>query len=323
MASREISELPIAFVYHTEAEARQRAESVAERGERPYDPRSQTENRGVVHVNEFKTLLDNVFGENPAPRYRGRLALLDARSDDIVLVHGAHPGAVPQAWSSDHRRLLFAQGDPGSLQLYEFDRQTDEVAKLTHGPDSHPQGCYSSEGRLVVTVQRMERPGGSSARGQLTSRLAVRLPSGRIDIISSGPVDGEPACSPEGQRVAFVRVFGNEPQIWVQSLTPGAAARPITSGRSPAFSPDGQWIVFGRGDGETAKLWRIHTDGGGRTRLGIGSGAEEYRPAVSPDGRFVVYESVVDNRSRLFMRRFSGSGDVVLFSSGDGMQAVW
>jgi TolB protein len=169
----------------------------------------------------------------------------------------------------------------------------------------------------------MEWPGGSRASEQLTSRLAIRSPSGGVETISSGPADVDPACSPDGQRIAFVRLFGNRSQIWVRPLTPGAAARPITAGRSPAFSPDGKWIVFDRGEGKTSKLWRIRTDGGGRTRLGIGSGAEEYRPVVSPDGRFVVYESVVDNRSRLSMRRFDGSGDVVLFSSGDGAQVVW
>ncbi len=320
MKSRKLPEFPIAFVYHTEAEARRRAESLAESEEAPYDPRSQSENRGVVNVNTLKNYLDSAFGQKSDPKFRGRMALLDPRTDELVMVRGAQSGAIPQAWSSDHQRLLFAQGDPGALQLYEFDRETGEVGKLTHGPNFHPHGCYTSEGRIVVAVHSVERSG---ARNWLTSRLAVRSPSGHIEIISSGPSDGSPACSPDGQQVAFVRVFSSEPQIWVQSLTQGAAARPITPGLAPSFSPDGQWIVFGRGMREDSKLWRIRTDGVGRTRLGVGSGAEEYRPVVSPDGRFVVYESVLENRSRLFLRQFDGAGDVVLFSDGDGMHAIW
>lgn len=320
MKSRQLSALPIAFVYHAEADARRRAESIADRQVEEYDSRSRNENRGVVNINQFKNYLDRAFGQMSDPRYRGRLALLDARNDDIVLVRGAQPGAVPQAWSSDHQRLLFAQGDPGGEQLYEFDLATDEFAKLTHGPNSHPQGCYTSEGRIVVALQSVERSG---AGEWLTSRLAVRSTSGSIEIISSGPSDGSPACSPDGKQVAFVRVFGSDPQIWVQSLTSGAAARPVTAGRDPSFSPDGEWIVFSRGRRAGSKLWRVRADGVGRTRVGVGSGGEEYRPAVSPDGRYVVYESVLDNRSRLFLRRFDGSDDVVLFSDGDGMHAVW
>jgi Tol biopolymer transport system component len=320
MKSGKLSEFPIAFVYHTESEARRRAESLADNEASAYDSRTQSENRSVVNVNEFKNYLNSAFGQKSDPKHRGRLALLDARTDELEVVRGAQSGAIPQAWSSDHQLLLFAQGDPGALQLYEFNRETGEVAKLTHGPNAHPQGCYTSEGRIAVSLQSVER----SARGNwLTSRLAIRSPSGHMEIISSGPSDGSPSCSPDGQQVAFVRVFGSEPQIWVQSLTPGAAARPVTSGLAPSFSPDGQWIVFGRGSGESSGLWRIRTDGVGRTRLGVSSAAEEYRPVVSPDGRFVIYESVLEHRSRLFLRRFDGGGDVVLFSDGDGMYAIW
>jgi hypothetical protein len=32
---------------------------------------------------------------------------------------------------------------------------------------------------------------------------------------------------------------------------------------------------------------------------------------------------VLENRYRLFLRRFDGTGDQVLFSAGDGTHAVW
>jgi len=320
LPTAEISELPIAFVYLTEAEGRQRAEAAEDREAAAYDPRTQVENRGVVNVNEFKDYLDHAFGQKSDPRHRGRLALLDARNSDVTVVAASRPGAVPQAWSSDHQRLLFSQGKPGAGQLFEYDAGTGEVSQLTHGPNAHPQGCYASGGRLVVTVYLIE---GSGPAAQLTSRLAIRSPSGTIETITSGPVDGDPSCSPDGEQVAFVRVFHVEPQIWVQNLTPGAAARPVTPGHDPAFSPDGEWIVFGRGKAERSRLWRVRPDGGGRTKLGEGSGTQEFRPAVSPDGQLVVYESVLENRSRLFVRRFDGTGDVMLFSDGDGTFAVW
>ncbi len=318
VSSSEISEFPIAFVYHTEAEARRRAEAYAEREAQAYDPRSQSENRGVVNVNEFKDYLESAYGYGSDQKHRGRMALLDARDRDLTVVAHSQPGAIPHAWSSDHQRLLFSQGDPGASQLYEYDRGTGLVGQLTHGPNIHPQGCYTSEGRIVLTQYSVA----SGTTSQVTSRLAIRSPAGQIETISSGPADGDPACALDGNRVAFVRVFGGRPQIWVQDLTGDAAARPVTPGYDPAFSPDGQWIVFGRGKG-TSRLWRVRPDGAGRTKLGIGAAAEEYRPAVSPDGRFVVYESVLENRSRLFLRRFDGSGDAMLFSAGDGTHAVW
>ena len=45
VTSDELPELPIAFVYHTEEEARRRAESLSDDEPKPYDPRSRSENR--------------------------------------------------------------------------------------------------------------------------------------------------------------------------------------------------------------------------------------------------------------------------------------
>jgi Tol biopolymer transport system component len=324
-SDRELSAQPIAFVYHSEELARRRAEAIADRENKPQprDSRSATENRGVLNLNSFSEYLDSRFGGREQAKYRGRLALLDPESRDFSVLEGLQRGAVPQAWSSDHRRLLFAQGDPGRLQLFEYDLATQEVAAKTHGPDPHPQGCYASGGRLVVTVHRSEVVEGWGPRPHLTSRLGIQSPTGSIDLITSGPIDGDPACSRDGKTVAYSRAFGSGTQIWIQALSAGAPSRPVTPGRDPAFSPDGRWLVFSRDDGDKPTLWRIRIDGVGRTRMGVGAGFDEFRPVVSPDGDRVVYESVHDNRFRLFMRRFDGSGDAVLFASGDGSHAVW
>jgi TolB protein len=116
---------------------------------------------------------------------------------------------------------------------------------------------------------------------------------------------------------------GASSEIWIYSFAEDAPSRSIAKGREPAFSPDGEWIVYSRAVGKTPALWRVRRDGTGRTRLGRGSGADEYGPTVSPDGSLVVYESVSGNRYRLFVRRFDGTGDSVLFSNGDGTHAVW
>ncbi|MDX1390521.1 MAG: hypothetical protein R3344_15135, partial [Acidobacteriota bacterium] len=149
-------------------------------------------------------------------------------------------------------------------------------------------------------------------------------PGDAIQPISQGPTDGEPTCSPDGDAVAYVRLDSQaRGEIWIYSFTDDGPARAIARGREPSFSPDGEWIVYSRAVGNTPSLWRIRRDGTGRTRLGRGSGADEYGPAVSPDGSLVVYESVSNGRYRLFVRRFDGSGDRVLFADGDGTHAVW
>jgi TolB protein len=166
-----------------------------------------------------------------------------------------------------------------------------------------------------------EKPGAAAA---LVSRIALIGPGNAVEPISPGPMDGDPSCSPDGSAVTYVRFFaGTNSEIWLHSFLDNERARALAPGREPAFSPDGEWIVYSHVERSRAALWRIRRDGSGRTRLGRGSGSQEYGPAVSPDGSLVVYESVFDNRHRLFVRRFDGSGDSVLFSDGDGTHAVW
>ena len=104
---------------------------------------------------------------------------------------GARPGAVPQAWSPDRRRLLFSQIVRGQPQLFEVDIAGADVRRVTRGPAAHPQGCYGPEGRLVlmsVDVTSHRAP----------SRILLTGPGGtRPRPISEGPYDIQPACAPD------------------------------------------------------------------------------------------------------------------------------
>ena len=243
----------------------------------------------------------------------------------MTVLESARKGAIPLVWSPDRDRLLFAQRELGKLQLFEYQRDSRVVSQITAGPDHHPQGCYGPDGRLIAVVAKRagsteDRTGGE----KLVSRIALMGQGDAVESISPGPTDGEPACSPDGTAVAYVRLFSDaRSEIWIHSFADEEPARAIAQGREPSFSPDGEWIVYSRVVGKTPALWRVRRDGSGRTRLGRGSGADEYGPAVSPDGSLVVYESVFGNRYRLFVRRFDGTGDSVLFSDGDGTHAVW
>ena len=323
VAREEIPEDSIAFIFYPEDEARRRAEAYAERA--TTSARSGNEIPTVVHLNSFHDYLEKAFGNRTDDGFEGRLSLLNPRSRRVTVLGSTRKGAIPLAWSPGRDRLLFAQWDLGTLQLFEFERDSRVVSQLTRGPGQHPQGCYGPDGRLVAVVAaRAGSTEGRARRSALVSRIAVLGPGDAIESISPGPTDGEPACSPDGTAIAYVRLFPDErSEIWIHSFAEEEPARAIAQGREPSFSPDGEWIVYSRVVGNTPALWRIRRDGTGRSRLGRGSGADEYGPAVSPDGSLVVYESVFQNRYRLFVRRFDGTGDRVLFSDGDGTHAVW
>jgi dipeptidyl aminopeptidase/acylaminoacyl peptidase len=112
---------------------------------------------------------------------------------------------------------------------------------------------------------------------------------------------GDPQLSPDGARVAFVRVTVNEKKdgyntaIWTVTTATGET-RQLTNGprdSSPRWSPDGKYLVFVRapevsGRTEPAQLFMLAMGGGEPfqfTTLPRGAGG----PQWSPDGRMIAF----------------------------------
>jgi len=94
----------------------------------------------------------------------------------------------------------------------------------------------------------------------------------------------EPAISPLGDWVVYVRDAGDGMRLW--------RMRPDGTGKS---------ALGAREQGE----------------------AEERHPTISPDGAFVAYVAEEEDRQRIRVRRMDGTGDRLLLEDGDGTLPVW
>lgn len=134
--------------------------------------------------------------------------------------------------------------------------------------------------------------------------------AGHLNQLTEDPTDTEPAFSPDGRTIAFVR--GGD----VYSVRPdGSGLRHLTSGpeldSAPIVSPDGKRVVFERraGAGATADLYAVRVLGGGLRALTSGDG-DDHQADFSPDGRLIVFvrDSGGPNTSEdLYSMRASGA----------------
>lgn len=306
----QLPERPIAIVHRTLDEGERRAELLRSR---------EAGQQGTVRLEDVGQLLGlGADDRDPRAALLGHLALVHAPSGRVERVPAALPGERPLCWSHDYDRLLLVSFQRAPRpQLYEYSRSLQEIRAVTHGPAAHPFGCYGPGGRLVVARVRAEG-------ARLVSRIVVLSPPDAPRVLTPGPADSKPAWSPRGDLIAYETLAaGGSPSIATIEVG-GGTPRLLTSGRDPSFTPDGAWIVFSARSRGRWALWRMRPDGSGRVRLGA-SALEEHDPAVSPDGRYVLFvggePETLDQQ--IFVRRFDGEGQRPLLDRDEGMSPTW
>ena len=315
----EISDMPIAVVYWDESDARERADLMADLTGRP----RESNRSGVADVEDVARLIGAGEASPKAERlarYPGRIVLLNARTLEQTRLAAAPPNARPLAWSEDRKRLLFNSDhlDGGIGQIYEYDFESQEVRKLTHGPAYHLEGDYGQQGEVLVNWISPPTKAGMDIRSESGGEL-MNLMEGHYPV--------GPRWSPKGDLVVYgqvdERMGGRDHSlILVREAKPGSEAKALVRGRDAIFSPDGQWVVFSSQGARGWRLQRMRPDGSARKGLGK-SVLSARSPAISPDGKHVAYVSNDDGLDRLYVRRMDGSGDQILLEEGAVAFPAW
>lgn len=311
---------PIAVTWWEPEDARRRAELL----EAPevQQQRQQQKKQGVARVEALGDLLGAPEQRGGLSRYPGRLCLVDPVTAEVTPLRAIPRGALPLSWSDDHQRLLFLSNHRGSIQVYEWERATDEVRTVTSGPNPHMYADYgrgsqlawlevvSDHGRQFERVWVTDAAGGSP-RVVFEDRHAQTIhlsPDGRTLLYVRRNPNAGPRGDPRPELIAIDLETGEE-----EARGPG---------RQPAFSPMGDWIVYSAPSRAGWRLRRMRPDGSARSPV-VGGIRDEEMPSVSPDGQFVVYVGEATGLERLFVRRMDGSGDRILLDSGAVFAPAW
>jgi TolB protein len=156
--------------------------------------------------------------------------------------------------------------------------------------------------------------------------------TGAHALVTSVLVDGKPAWSPDGTRLAFTGFEPGPivvvPDIWVVNVD-GSNLTNLTHSEgpsmlSPSWSPDGSQIVFASTDRD---LWIVDTASGDRRRL-TSDAAHQSSPAWAPDGSLIAYclLPVTDGKlgsDDIWVVRPDGSHPEKLTDRGDACLPAW
>ncbi len=133
------------------------------------------------------------------------------------------------------------------------------------------------------------------------------------------PADVE-ALSPALSRDSRLIAFSRRGDIYVMKAN-GSSVRRLTFSAaidgSPAWSADGRWIAYSSYRSGSASIWRMRANGGGKTRLAVGSLDV---PAWSPDNSRIAYAGV---HGQIWMMNANGSGKHRLTATASARGVDW
>jgi hypothetical protein len=274
-----LPEQPIAFLYWEDKAAKKRSEAFAKIAEAPPLPNDSADPERFEEMKVRSYLRGDVILQIRAELQKqpGRLMLLWPRTGRLERVSAAPLDAIPLAWSPDRKRLLIASAHRGGKeQLYEYHADREDLSPVTRGPAEHPRGDYDGSGK--VFAQRIERV---RARG-LSANTVHRLDAG-----------------------------GGAGQALAESIPPGTV-RVLPAGEAVVYE---QVRPRPRRDGPTVYESWIAVRGleNGAAEKVLSKGRE---PALTPDGKWIVFASRSTAGYRLRRMRLDGTSRVPISPGG-------
>jgi len=208
----------------------------------------------------------------------------------------SYPDDFSPTWSPDGRQVAFYRDTDHSIDIYVVPALGGTAQRLYTGLSSTwTRGLsWSPDGKALA----FSASGAADKNRTSIALLSLADSTTRSLTSPSGQeIDINPAFSPDGSTVAFVRatLAGAVADLYVIPSTGGMPKRLTFDSRwikgAPTWTPDGRDIVFSSGRGGSIGLWRVSASGGA-PRPVEGVGATAFHPSVSPKGDQLVYQQV-------------------------------
>jgi Tol biopolymer transport system component/DNA-binding winged helix-turn-helix (wHTH) protein len=238
------------------------------------------------------------------------------------------PADCCPTWSPDGRHIAFIRFSDKTFSIVVVPALGGTEHRVYMGPASMGAGlAWSPNGKVLAFP---EASAADPPRSWISLLSFADYSTRPLTAPPGGSLDAEPAFSPDGSQVAFVRstVAGVCNDVYVVSAAGGEARRLTFDHRPiigpPAWTVDGHEIVFSSTRGGPDSLWRIPVSGGvPRPVAGpIGDGGW---PSIPAKGEQLAYEQIVAkfNIWRLDLKdqkHYQAPPSVLISEKGDKMR---
>jgi dipeptidyl aminopeptidase/acylaminoacyl peptidase len=232
--------------------------------------------------------------------------------------------------SSASGLFAYRSGPAEGRQFTWFDRSGRELGKLGEIDTSDPSDpALSPDGREVAVSRDVD---------ENRDIWLLDTSSGVLRRLTADPgIDRSATWSPDGQRLVFTSNRKGVGELYQTSSSGGDEKMFLSTTEAKQtgdFSPDGRFLLFRTQNLKTKyDIWAVPVNRGRSSSLELLEGQEpfvvvrtnsdERDPQVSPDGKWIAYESDESGRFEIYVQPFPGPGLKLPVSRGGGAQVRW
>ena len=261
-----------------------------------------------------------------AQRFNARQLRLDG--DAVPLVEHVGVNAITS-------RAIFAVSETG-IMVYEAGNATGDTDQLvwydhtgkqieaTGTPGLYLEPSVSADGNKLAISSL------AGGTGNLNIWVFDLARATKTRLTFPPASDRQPNWAPDGKSVAFVSNRNGPPHIYLNASdgtgTPTALTVDDASEFAPRFTSDGRYLLFERlaeQPNSRREIWGVLLSGDRKAFPVMQSQYDVYAPALSPDGKWLAYESRESGRPEICVIPFLHGTGKWEVSTGGGVLPRW
>ncbi|HSP94922.1 MAG TPA: hypothetical protein VLU06_10250, partial [Thermoanaerobaculia bacterium] len=192
----------------------------------------------------------------------------------------------------------------------------------------------------VTPVAAIKRPFNGPSLSPDGRRVAVTVEAQTYDVwvldieresltrLTFGKDDGNAVWSPDGKRVAYQSSQAGGYNIYIRPSDGSGSEERLTSDQDHAsfplaFSADGKLLVFQKTRAGVPEIWVHSFEKGASPRPMLQGPFRHEAGQLSPDGRWMSYQSDESGKTEVYVTAFPGPGGKWQISTDGGRGALW